>query len=1234
MPYTIRILFLVLAAGFAGATDGADTVIQVEDAAVAADGPGSFQLPFTIERSGDLSDGVRILLETAEGGTNPAVPNEDYTPLLPGTEVVISPGETGATVDVEVFGDHIPPGVNKHLLLQLTAADAFSPEPRLNPTGEHYPVCCFARSMVLADLNGNGELDIVTGNDQSLDISVLTADGDGGFVSGESYPVGDVTTFNVKVAVGDVTGNGHPDIVAAGFRTQDVLVFQGDGSGEFAEPAIHSAGAGISPWSLTLGDVDGDGHSDIVTANGDNNNVSVLLSDGAGGFAQAANFPAGQFPNTVVVGDVTDDGHPDIVTANGASGDVSVLEGDGDGQFSAPRHLAIGADNTPQSVIIADATGNGHADIVIANESVGSFGLGGGTPGNVAILEGDGAGGFADVQEWVLNEDSGRAQSVAVRDITGSGHADLIVTQPTGNRVSLFAGDGAGGFSEPVDTPAGYGPNPLAVADVSGDGNLDVVVLNSVGEKISVLPGDGAGNIGYPGQFGAGDYPHSVVTGDFNGDGHADAATANIESNDVSVLINDGQGGFSADSRFPADAGPSWITAGDMNGNGLTDLVTANLGGGTVSILYGDGEGDFAAPVNLSVGEGFQSPYAVALGDVNGDGHPEIATANNNIENFGASLLLSDGEGGFHPAVPLDLGEGFFSPQGIALADATGDGHPDVLVATFDTIALLEGEGSGSFAEAVHLTADLGPVMAVVADVTGDGNPDVVTLNHTAQTVSVLAGDGDGGFAAPANFPIFEHSGGEPCSSPGGAWRCPWPWGMTVADVTGDGHLDIITADTDNDTVTVLVNDGAGSFTNIAHFGTGAHPGAVAVADVTGDGNPDVVTANRQTNNVSVLASALSRVVLPAEPATGTIIGPQGPPPVSYEATLLPQMDEGDGDPFVRVYTTPTALNEERAVVGLTGSGLGFVWNPDDGGTLLQPQHASQARRIAPAAINEAGEIAGQYLPPGDGFVPGGAFHISADNVFTGLPPYGPDLPAQAAGINDGGMIVGSADTEPGGPLGGPATSVYWLDGELHDIGGFGSFLSRAFAVNNQNMIVGYANTPEVQFPTPYRWTGEHGMEPLPQLVEGVDSTPHDVNEHGLIVGEGVAEWGGRAAAVYWDSDGDIHELPNIYPNATYAVARAVNNNGVIVGQELASLDDTYEARVWIDGAAYRLQELVTDLPDNYWLLDATDINDNGDIVAYGFFTDEDAELPEHTPVLLTLPVEENELFSDRFEQE
>jgi hypothetical protein len=318
----------------------------------------------------------------------------------------------------------------------------------------------------------------------------------------------------------------------------------------------------------------------------------------------------------------------------------------------------------------------------------------------------------------------------------------------------------------------------------------------------------------------------------------------------VSVLLNDGAGGFAAEVRYTVDASPTGITSGDVNADGHPDLVVANLGGGTVSVLLGAADGSFGAASNFGAGGTFESPYAVALGDANGDGHPDIASANTNIANHSISLLLGDGAGGFADAVLFPVGTeagAYYSPQGIVLTDVTGDANADIVTSNSGTnnLSLLAGDGSGGFAAAVHLTPDLGPVAVAAGDVTGDGHVDLVTLNTTAQDISVLAGDGAGGFAAAVSFPIYPFMAVLEYN--------PWPWGLALADVDGDGHLDIVTANTQNDTVSLLTNDGSGDFSMLAWYGTGAHPGSVAVADIDGDGHADVVSANRQNNNISVL---------------------------------------------------------------------------------------------------------------------------------------------------------------------------------------------------------------------------------------------------------------------------------------------------------------------------------------------------------------------------------------------
>ena len=721
--------------------------------------------------------------------------------------------------------------------------------PAFSPSSLHFRNCCFATSLTTADLRGDGRTDIISGNGLSYDVTVLLADGAGGYGDPVSLPMPTLDRGTVFVATGDVDGDGHVDVVATGFDASTIVVFPGTGDGSFGAPASFDAGADTWPWGIALADVDGDGKLDIVTSNNNTANVSVLKGDGSGSFGAAANFAAGAFPIAVAVGDVTGDGKADIITANAGSVDVTVLAGDGAGNFAAPESLSIGPDAEPRALAVGDIDGDSHADIVTANATTdGSPFPPPELPGSVSLLIADGAGGFAAAVQQSTGTGEGRADGVVIADLTGDGHADLAVSRPNANSAAVLVSDGLGGFADAVLFPVGVGPSPIAVADVTGDSRLDVVTGNQVGSNISVLPSDGEGGIGFAGNFPVGTYPHSIVAVDLDGDGNADIATANAISNDVSVRMSDGSGGFGLEAHYAVGNSPTSIASGDFNEDGHPDLVAADLGSGEVSILLSDGAGGFESALDFGVGGTFQSPYAVAVGDANGDGHLDLATADTNISNEGISLLLGDGTGHFGDAVLLPVGAGTnMSPQGIVLADVTGDGKADIVTANLGSsdLSLLVGDGAGNFAAALSLPTDLGPVVVAAADVNGDGVVDLVTVNQTAQSSSVLIGDGGGGFAASANYAIYPPENVID--------YMPWPWGMTLADVDGDGFLDIVTANTQNDTVSVLPNDGSGRFDAFFNFDTGAHPGSVAVADMNGDGAPDIVTANRDNNDISLL---------------------------------------------------------------------------------------------------------------------------------------------------------------------------------------------------------------------------------------------------------------------------------------------------------------------------------------------------------------------------------------------
>ena len=327
----------------------------------------------------------------------------------------------------------------------------------------------------------------------------------------------------------------------------------------------------FKPFSVAVGDFNGDGKQDLATANSGSNDVSVLLGDGAGGFGAATNFAAGTSPVSVAVGDFNGDGKQDLAVANFNSNNVSVLLADGAGGFSAAVNFNTGTG--PQSMAVGDFNGDGKQDLAVGNP---------GFPSNVSILLGDGAGGFGAATNFAV----GGADSVAVGDFNGDGKQDLAVTNGPLDSVSILLGDGAGGFGAAINFAAGTNPNSVAVGDFNGDGKQDLAVVDSgTAGNVSILLGDGAGGFSAANNFAVGNQAKAVAIGDFNGDGKQDLAVANFNSSNVSILLGDGTGGFGAATNFNAGLTPQSIIVGDFNGDGKQDLATANRDLNYVAVL-------------------------------------------------------------------------------------------------------------------------------------------------------------------------------------------------------------------------------------------------------------------------------------------------------------------------------------------------------------------------------------------------------------------------------------------------------------------------------------------------------------------------------------------------------------------------------------------------------------------------------------------------------------------------
>lgn len=351
---------------------------------------------------------------------------------------------------------------------------------------------------------------------------------------------------------------------------------------------------------------------------------------------------------------------------------------------------------------------------------------------------------------------------------------------------------------------------------------------------LSLSPGseaDGSFSVRSSGAIGSQAY--QIVRGMFNADAIPDLVITNYGSGHVSVLIGNGNGTFAAAVNYPTGANPFGVAVGDLNGDGVMDLVTANGGNANLSVRLGNGDGTFGTNAVFPVGS---SPRRVVLGDFNGDNRLDAAVANEGSAN--ASILAGNGDGTFAAQTTVAVGG---SPVGIASGDVNGDGRLDLVVANYgsDTISVLVGNGTGGFAPQVvfpcHPSCD--PYAVVLRDFDGDGRLDAATSNLSAATVSLLRGNGDGTFGAPAAV------------STGFSGN----YHLQAGDLDGDAIVDLAVANYSNSRLIVVRGRGDGSFDAPAAYSLSGNPIAAEIGDFNQDGRADIATANHGNGTYSIL---------------------------------------------------------------------------------------------------------------------------------------------------------------------------------------------------------------------------------------------------------------------------------------------------------------------------------------------------------------------------------------------
>ena len=581
-------------------------------------------------------------------------------------------------------------------------------------------------------------------------------------------------------------------------------------------------------------------------------------------------YAAGSNPRGVALADFNSDGRQDIIVA---ADPPMLLLGNGDGTFQTGTPIgSIGSAAT--SVAVGDFNHDGALDLAFS------------TFDSVVVFLGNGNGTFGAG----VTLPAGGSQVVA-GDFNHDGMADLILA--TGNGISVFLGNGNGTFQTAKTSVAAA--QFMAIADFNNDGRLDLAITDR-STSLTILLGGGDGTFSASAVYFTPVFANlqALAVADFNHDGSTDVAMPDGE-----VFLGNGNGTLRAPGSFQVPPGATVVSAADLNGDGIADLVAAAPGDNCgitdfvdTGVSIGNGDGTFQ-PMRVFDAGGCRSLASLTMGDLNGDGVPDVVVVSGQVSLFAngvqLSVLLNRGSGTF-AAAELNIAGG---SGNVAVADFNRDGNADLALAD-GSVYLGNGDGSLRFSA----NASLGAMALIAADFNHDGKPDIAAVVECAPAgcssggqLETSQGNGDGTFKPVRTL----------------ASRGFFPEALAAGDFNGDGVIDIAVLNNCTDvacsaggSVSLFLGNGNGTF----HYDS-----TITLAPPTVAGIPVSIVAG-DFNNDGIVDLAV------VGPLPGSFREP------SAVSTLL---GNGDGSFQTAILTTTQGPAETAAALAADFNGDGIL---------------------------------------------------------------------------------------------------------------------------------------------------------------------------------------------------------------------------------------------------------------------------------------------------------------------